>query len=279
MHLEVAREPERCGCHGESGDAMRVGSEWAGWSGRVAHPDAPVGGGGPGHFARMPLGQSDSDLPSPWRPGPVTAIPLENKPAPATTKKAPVTSAEQLGVLKHVQDALFDVHVEAEIVADGGSAPAVGAETSFKGGGQFTSPSASTAGKKIASFTSKFTWKGTIKIQTAYASDADANHVSCYGRGTTDEDVKAGNITLGFHESCHRDDYKSYLKANALPDPPKFAVGMTVDEYNQAHAGFDRAIKAYFAKMESESIAKTDEVGFRLSKRKATKKCFQHTIP
>ena len=31
-----------------------------------------------------------------------------------------------------------------------------------------------------------FVWKGTIRIQTAYASDADPNQTSCYGRGTTD---------------------------------------------------------------------------------------------
>jgi hypothetical protein len=279
MYFQRASEPERCSCRGESGDVVRVGSEWSGWSGRIAHPDSPVGGGGPGHFSRMPLGQRDSDLPSPWSPRPAPAMPLEGQPVPAPTKRAPVTVAKQLGVLKHIQDALFDVHVEAEIVADGGAAPSVGAETSFKGGGQFTSPKATTADKKVTSFTSKFTWKGTIRIQTAYASNADSNHVSCYGRGTTDEDVKARTITLGFHESCHRDDYERYLAANALPDPPKFAVGMTIDEYKQAHAGFDSAIKAYFAKMASESIARTDEVGFPLSMRKATKKCFQHTVP
>jgi hypothetical protein len=264
---------------GESGDVTRVGAAWSGWSDRVAHPDSPAGSGGPGHFSRSLLGGDDSDLPNPWSPGPAPAIPLQGNAAPAKTKKAPVTSPESLGVLQHLQDATFDVHIEAEIIADGGDRPAVGAATSFKGGGQFTSPKATTRGNEIASFTSKFIWKGTIRIQTAYAFGADPNDVSCYGRGTTDEDVKAGNITLGFHESCHREDYKRYLQANKLPDPPKLAVGMTINEFKRAHSDFEAAIKAYFSRMESESLAKTDEVGHRLSRRKATNRCFQHVVP
>lgn len=264
---------------GESGQVTRLGSEWSGWSERVAHPDAPAGGGGPGHFARSPLGERDSDLPSPWTPAPAADIPLQGKPVPVKKKPAPVTVAKALGALKHVQDAMNDVHVDAEIVADGGDAPKQGARTSFKGGTKFASPNAKTKGKEIVSFTSKFVWKGTIKIQTAYAASADPNDVSCYGRGTTEQDVKAGKITLGFHESCHRADYEAYLKAHALPDPPTFSVGMTVGAYRQATRDFEAALASYFEKMESDSHAKTDEVGHRLSTRQATNQCYRHVVP
>jgi hypothetical protein len=264
--------------HGERGQSTQVGSEWQGWSDRLAHPDSPAGGGGPGHFARLPLGQSDGDLPSPWQPRPTTAVPLQGSPTPTKANDAPVTVATKLGVLKHVQDDVFDVHIEAEVLGDDHGGPTKGAHTSFKGV-KYTTPSATTSGKKIVSFTSKFVWRGTIFIQTAYSASADPNHVSCYGRGTTAEDVAARNISLGFHESCHRQDYAKYLAANKLPDPPKLVVGMTVAEFNKVNAAFEASVNAYFDKMEKESVANTDEVGHRRSTYLSNNKCFKHAVP
>lgn len=46
-------------------------TRWVGWSGHVAHPDAPLGGGGPGRFARSgPLGTDahSAELPHPQSP-------------------------------------------------------------------------------------------------------------------------------------------------------------------------------------------------------------------
>lgn len=255
-----------------------MGSEWFGWSGRVTHPNAPAGGGGPGHFGRSQLAERDLDLPSPWTPRATREIPLQGAPAPAKKNPAPLTVPRSLGALMDIQDEMHDVHVEAEILADGGSAPKAGARTAFGGAGAFTAPSATTSGNKVVAFTSKFVWKGTIQIQTAYASSSDPDHVSCYGRGTTDDDVKSGNITLGFHESCHRADYVTYLKTHALPDPPRFSVGMTADAYRKAARDFEKALGAYFTKMESDSHAKTDEVGHRRSTYRATKRCYRHIL-
>ena len=279
MKVERHDDPDACACGGESGEATRIGSEWSGWLDRVAHPDSPAGGGGPGHFSTIPLRLDESDLPSPWRPGPLAAVPLQGKPVPAPINPPPVASAEALGVCKHIQDATHDVHIEAEILADGGKPPTTGAETRFSAAKGFSSPQAKTAGNKVVSFTSKLVWKGTITIQTAYASASKPADPSCYGRGTTAEDVKAGNITLGFHESCHRADYKSYVTNHELPDPPTFSVGMTIDEYKRAHAGFAAALDTYFLEMERASVRNTDEVGHSLSTRKATKKCFKHAVP
>ena len=63
---------------GKPGSATKVGSEWLGWRGTIAHPDSPAGGGGPGHFSRVRLAQREPGaLPSPWRPGPLQPIPLQ----------------------------------------------------------------------------------------------------------------------------------------------------------------------------------------------------------
>ena len=39
---------DRHGNGGKAGRASRIGSDWIGWDGSVAHPDAPQGVGGPG---------------------------------------------------------------------------------------------------------------------------------------------------------------------------------------------------------------------------------------
>lgn len=271
---------DRNGIQGKPGDEIRVTPDWMGWSGGVVHPDAPAGGGGPGGFARPTRAQADvGQLPDAWQPGPSQPVPLEGSPAPSAPKMPPATKPRSLGTLKSAQSGLLDVEVDATIVADGTGGSA-GAETNFSGGQAWTAPGFSSDGKKkIVSFDGKFTWKGTVTIQTLYAQGSAPNDVSCYGRGTTGDDVRARNITLGFHESCHRDDYVAYLKANTLPDPPTLSVGMSESDYNTALADFGKALKAYFSAMKTDSAAQTDEVGYNRSKWLRTGKCFVHTVP
>lgn len=87
------------------------------------------------------------------------------------------------------------------------------------------------------------------------------------------------DITLGFHESCHRNDYVAYLGVHRLPDPPKLAIDMTVADFEKATAVFGKELKAYFKAMEAESVANTDEVGHCKSTWVRTRTCFQHTLP
>jgi hypothetical protein len=273
-------------CHqqsaaGRPGTSISVGQEWVGWTQRVTHPDAPLGGGGPGAFApTSPLNADEgSDLPNPWQPGPLgtdpPAIPLDT-PKPANAP--PATTPQSLGAIKEVQNDLVDYKVEAEIVADGSGGVTTGAKTSFSRVPS-KSPDYDSADGKITKFNGKFTFKGTIKVQTNYAADANSSTLSCYGRGTTDTDVKNRDITLGFHESCHRADYQAYLKANALPDPPTMSVGMKASDFDRAAADFSKALNEYWADMESDSVTKTDEVGFTLTKSNKTNSCYQHVLP
>jgi hypothetical protein len=116
----------------------------------------------------------------------------------------------------------------------------------------------------VTALNGKFTLKGKITVQTVYGPNASATQISGYGRGTTAEDEAAGNITLGFHESCHRADYFRYLQTRLLPTFTG-KVGMTVPQYKQAGQAFQTAYKAYFDQMGAESKASTDEVGYTLT--------------
>ena len=266
---------------GRPGTSIRVGREQVGWTELVAPQSAPVGGGGTGNFSpRFPLnGNADSDLPSPFRPGPIGAEPLDTPTsAPKPAKAPPVTNPASLGTIKEVQNEFADYKIEAEIVADGSGGVTTGAETSFSKAAS-TSPSYDSAAGKITKFNGKFTFKGTIQIQTKYAADANASTLSCYGRGTTDADVASRDITLGFHESCHHADYQAFLKANALPDPPTMNIGMKPADYDKAAAAFVIAINKYYADMKADSISKTDDVGFTLSKSNTTNSCYVHVLP
>ena len=100
----------------------------------------------------------------------------------------------------------------------------------------------------------------SASIQTAYGPGHQATDLSGYGRGTTAEDKQAGNVTLGFHESCHRGDYLEYVGAHAVPvfgGKP----GQTEGEYKQATKEYFAAVKAYRSQVERFSAARTDEVG------------------
>lgn len=268
------------GCAGgEPGSVIYVDREWWGWSGLLAHPDSPAGGGGPGHFrAAGPVqGHEGGDVRA-WRVDQGT--PLDTGPGtrpPAPAKLAPATTPRALGTLKTAQSDLLDVLVDAELLGDGKGSKA---ETTFKPGKGWSAPGYSMSSKRvIEKFKGKFTWRATITLQTVYASPGDPDQVSCYGRGTTEEDVRNGNITLGFHESCHRDDFTTFLLSRSLPEPPSLATGMAEADYKARIASFDAALKAYFDEMQKLSEARTDEVGHPKSTWEKTGTCFRHIAP
>lgn len=265
---------------GLPGTTVRIDPVWVGWSGEVAHPESPLGGGGPGRFRPAPLDDAteQANAPSPWEP-----VPLGTGATPPAAKKPnppPETTTGSLGMLKSKQTDLLNVKVDAEIVDDTAGGPGEGADTTLNDRTTSSSPAYTTdRHNKIVSFGGKFEWTGTMTIQTNYARGSRPTDVSCYGRGTTDADVAAGDVTLGFHESCHRADYVRYLKTNPLPDPPELAIGMTEGAYKAAIAAFKKALADYRTDITQQSRANTDEVGFKLSKHLATKKCFVHVVP
>ena len=171
------------------------------------------------------------------------------------------------------------MNVTAELLADKSTGgPANAANTRIKMPGQ-SMPNYSSSGGKITKFNSKLVWKGTITVQTSYGTGVTAASLSCYGRGTTDQDVASGRITLGFHESCHQADHISYLENHPLPEAPEFAVGMLVSEYNALTQAFHQEIVDYVDKSNAATKARTDEVGRRPLSDVSTKGCYVHNVP
>ncbi|HAM73307.1 MAG TPA: hypothetical protein DCM86_16865 [Verrucomicrobiales bacterium] len=97
--------------------------------------------------------------------------------------------------------------------------------------------------------------KVTLKLQTKYKDGTDPDSKSGYGRGTTDDDKKAGNTTLKFHEGQHGVDFLDWLEKN----PPPVADGATV---TKEEAGKLRdKIKEWKEKFKDYTETKTDCVG------------------
>ena len=109
-------------------------------------------------------------------------------------------------------------------------------------------------------------------IQTVYNPNSKPTDISGYGRGTTTEDKKTGNVTIGFHESCHRQDFLDYIKTNVTPKFTGKVVGLTEDQYKVTVKEYFKAVDAYLNKAIKYSEQKTDEVGSpTLSQYKARK--------
>lgn len=264
---------------GQVGESMHVGSLGVGWRGRVAHPKSPDGGAGPGFFrSAFPAGSVDDVAePDPRAPSRSSDGEALQAQAPRPANPPPQTQARSLGSLKSVQSSVVDVEIEGKVLADDTGGPANAAHTGFDVP-RTSSPGYSHADGKVTQINGKFTWKGTLSIQTRYGTGATASSLSCYGRGTTTQDIASRDITLGFHESCHRSDLVNYLSANPLPDPPALSVGMTTKDYDAAVKKFGTDLKAYRDAMESDSKSKTDEVGRRLSE-VPSKGCIVHQVP
>ena len=195
-----------------------------------------------------------------------------------TKQKPPPKTVIGKAIIKNTRNSQMIVEIYVDILPDKKDSTIKGAHTSFKpigklpdghGGTHFyKTPGYSWVNKGrlkiIKSLEGLVEVKGTIKIQTVYAPSASSTVQSAYGRGTTPEDESVGNTSLGFHESCHRNDYLKYLKNTAIPT---FSgrVGMTEQQYTQAATLFNTAINKYFDDMGGFSIRNTDEVGYKKS--------------
>jgi hypothetical protein len=194
----------------------------------------------------------------------------------------PKTVPSKIDVKKDKTDTQ-DTDVTAEILQDGTTNDdSIQGLTSFESVGAL----ADANGNSMFSQTPTYSWeskggrdvvtqvnglaeiKGNITIQTVYGSGANASQTSAYGRGTTPDDEAAGDTSLGFHESCHRNDYLNFLRTNLLP---VFGgkVGQTRAQFDAATTAFTAAVSKYFVDMKKDSVQRTDEVGYKLSTFKA----------
>jgi hypothetical protein len=245
----------------ESPRAGAASDPWVSSSGVVAHPDAPVGGGGPGFFRGASSLGSSGDLwdavPHPQAPAARNLAPevlddkAEKLEQPAQ-QPAPVVAADEKKTV---------AGIEVTIKADKKQVKGIsGAHTATDfDSGAIPEAEFDLTTKKVTKLLGP---KPTITavIQTSYGSGSSPDGRSAYGRGTTDDDKKKGNTSLGFHESCHRQDYLDYLKANALPTFTG-KVGMTPDEWTKAGDKYEKAVEDYGKKASAYSGKQTDDVG------------------
>ena len=252
------------------------------------HPDSPAGGGGPGYFKdsttidayntsrgsiASTLGPAKRFWVAQSRVIPASAGAKASKP-----KSPPKTAPFKKPVTKE-KNSKVDINIEVEILSDttGSSIAAKSAKTSF----DFKNltwklppyTSKRVGGKEVfVAFTGAFEFKGIITIQTKYGNMAKDTDLSLYGRGTTKKDKRDGNVTLGFHEHCHRKDYLNYLKNNPFP-VFIIKVNATNKDYNKIEDKLKADLKKYRNDMEKYSKKLTDEVGYTLSKCKKDGKC------
>lgn len=97
----------------------------------------------------------------------------------------------------------------------------------------------------------------TLIIQTTFKPDVDPSGPSKFGRGTTAEDKKSGNISLRFHEGTHGSLALDYVSVHSLP---VFTgkVGDTVAAYDHAIEKFKTEIEGYSSKMLAENAQSVD---------------------
>ena len=250
-------------------------------------PNAPAGGGGPGYF-REPFSLNEDGSPSlsiAHPKGPSARLwvaqaktPSEGTGTTPTKVKAPPVTKPSTSDVKKESNKEMDIDVKVKILADRKSSKLrkKAAKTSFnfkKLTYNYPNVDLDRKTKTITKIKSKYIFKGYIPIQTLYGKKAKAKDKSVYGRGTTKADKSSGNITLGFHESCHRQDYLDYLKDNPLPKFKKIKIGDSKADYLDAIQDFKDKLEQYRKDMNAESVKNTDEVGYKLSKCKVDGKC------
>ena len=238
---------------------------WLATDGRVVHPDAPAGGGGPGYFRVAGHSTAQGDAEQLAHPDSPRASALDvfdlnraerlsgtevKRQAPPEVKQAQTQTIRGMTVtvqpdesgIAGVGSALTDVHQHS-----GGAAYVHSKDTG-----------------KILSWT---VLPYQVDIVTQYGTGTP-NADAAYGRGTTEKDIETGNVTLGFHESCHRADMLAYLTGHPLPAAPS-KTGITTDEGDTLIAAYTTAVDAYFQAARDHSVKVTDETG------KPTKTAFE----
>ena len=97
-------------------------------------------------------------------------------------------------------------------------------------------------------------------IRTDYGPGSSASVTSGYGRGTTTEDVRLANTSLGYHERSHSRDYLGFVAANPAPVFTG-AVGQTAAQFQAAVTTYVQAMQSYGARINRASELATDCVG------------------
>ncbi len=256
-------------------------------------PSSPAFPGGAGNFrgARRPgtLGVDNTS----GRILLAASTPAATSSTNTASKKAPPKTEEQEFTLLAEKTAEREVEIKVEVLRNAhSSVESDKAVTAVPGLPESSSSYETDLGKtpKITKYS--FVWKGTLTIQTTFPTNLSPDDESSYGRGTG-SDIGTGNVTLGFHEWCHRNDIQAYIgkssivSAGGTPDDyvlpessppvtikwkykkiPRFTgrIGQAKSDFKAAAHTFDRECKEWSADIGRFTDRCTDEFGFPKSK-------------
>ena len=254
---------------------------WISTSGYIAHPDSPRGSGGAG-YVRIPGTVDGAGKLSVTVPQPNTLIgrnhvlssddetALENSKKPLPKKNPPPrTKVESFSrkTAKNANNVAVDLTIK--VLADANDHPAVATKTADTGVVKDTwtvhfdwaDIVPDTAMKKVTAVTGINTLKGLIELQIRYGPGVKPEQKVAYGRGTTFKDKANGDITIGFHEHCHLDDWCDYLKTGKLPLQFKGKVGMSITEYQDKQIELEDAFELFIKTGDTQTHTNTDQVG------------------
>ena len=78
----MLRNPDTGFAEGKVGDSVQQDPNFIGWMDRLAHPNSPAGGGGPGEFTPgRPVAAEGAIIPAAETPGPRQFVPMQAEPA------------------------------------------------------------------------------------------------------------------------------------------------------------------------------------------------------
>lgn len=246
-----------CQCVPDSQRArVSLDPTWLSRDGGVVHPDAPAGAGGAGFFRAAGAIATDGGPDQLAHPGSAVAPGLETSVLDRAQRLQEAEVARQPPPVVTTAKTMTIQTMTVTIKPDESGAQNVGSAltdvTQFDGGARYVH--SKDTGKVISWTLLPY----RVEIVTMYGTGTP-NSDAAYGRGTTAPDVAAGNVTLGFHESCHRDDMVAYLKGHPLP-AFKGKAGVTTDEGDALIQDYNDAIDAYFQAARDHSRTVTDEV-------------------
>jgi hypothetical protein len=249
------------------------------------HPDAPAGGGGPGRFRDANSFLNDDRLSETIRhtktPSSRFWLAQANVGVASATgamkaKKPPKTKVST-STLVTLSTPEVDFDIEVRVLADRLNFGKIGAKVAqtrarpVGGVKQSKGMKLQAQDGKVVGLTRKLVIKGSYRIQTRYGRKAKSTDVSVYGRGTTAQDKTSGNVTLGFHEWCHQQEYLDFFTNNPFP---VFTgkIGMSEEDFLEAAEQFNNDFDAYVAALKSLG-PNVDEVGYKKSQCIADGKC------
>lgn len=236
----------------------RVAPEWIGHDAQVAHPSAPLGGGGPGYFRRAgPMNHDAHDELLPHTESPAAPLLTPGDLAPAIELQNASVKAQPAPVVTQASTTTVGrLDIVVDVDGSGGTRPVGAVTTPVLSHSGSVRKAISPDGKTIVRAINEKKFK--VVIQTIYHQGKPGDG-SKYGRGKAPADQAMGNVTLGFHESCHRADLVNFFSNVAQPEL-KVRENMPVADFDLAFKAYMAAWKALEAAAEADSELKTDEV-------------------